>query len=270
MGNDVDLKVKANVDEREAEIARLREEVARLQSKHDNDERSAFGRLEKEAELRKQREREIEEMRKKMAEFEAAQVEKTLTPEQLEALGTDGVRAVRAIVEKTVPVPPANPFGGDKQTELEARLAALEAATRADAMRRSYSAGVGAYATAMGVQNILPRLSEAGDLAERWKTFVVSQPGLQQSLDSFDVNATNMALQLFLYRNPDIASPAPTPSQAGGFAAGAAAPAYGMAEWTADTMKLDADFKAGKISQEAQYKGFLEASAKLAAAQKRQ
>lgn len=270
MGNDVDLKVKATVDERDAELARLREEVARLQRKRENDENSAFGRLEREAEMRKQRERELEEMRKKVAEFEAAQVEKTLSPEQLEALGTDGVRAVQSIVQKTVTVPPANPFGGDKQTEIEQRIAAMEAAMQADARRRAYSAGVGAYASAMGVQNLLPRLSEGGDLGERWKSFVMGQSGLQQSLDAMDVNATNMALQLFLYSNPDIASPVPTPSQAGGFAAGAAAPAYGMAEWSADTKKLDDDFKAGKISQQEQYKGFLAASAKLAAAQKRQ
>lgn len=267
MGNDVNLQVKTT-DDKDAELQRLREENARLQQKRENDERSAFGRLEKEAELRKQRERELEEMRRRIAELEAANLERVLPPEQLEALGTDGVRGVRTIIEKSLPQPAPAPSGGDKLTEMEQRLANIEAMQRAEAERRAYSAAVTAHAASLGVGSILPRLAPGGDLGERWRNFVASQAGLQQSLDTFNVGETNRALELFLFQNPDIATPAPTPSQAAA-SAQAVAPPYGMAEWLADTAKLDADRKEGRITVDQCAKGYAEATAKLNAAMRR-
>lgn len=269
MGTGTPLAVATAADERDAELQRLREENARLAQKRDNDERSAFGRLEKEAELRKQREHELEEMRRRLAELEAAQVERSLTPAQLDALGTDGVSAVRAIVEKTVPRPATVPDGSDKAREMEERLARLEQSALLENARRSYSAGVAAYAHGLGVGPLLPRLAEGGDLGERWKAFVGTQPDLQSKLDAMDLGATNMALHLFLYQNPDIASPAPSPSEAGGFPPSGGAPAYGQTEWLADTARLDSEYKAGRLTLDQVSKGYADATAKLSAAQKR-
>lgn len=263
---DINLGIPKPQD-KDAENAKLREEIQRLQAKRDNDERSAFGRLAAEAELRKQREAELAEMKRKMAELQSKNVTSSLTPAQLEALGQDGVGAVKAIIDMSVPVQPDVGQQPGKLAELESKLAALEQMQRQNAQRQAYNASLVSWAAQSGAHNLFARLAPGGDLADKWAAFAQQNPSAVTAYESGDTEATKAYVKLFMFENPGITQQAATPSAAGGFAPPADSGQYGPQNWMADTNALDARLAAGQISQAEYGKGYAEVNAKLAASQ---
>lgn len=258
----------AKSQDKDAEIARLREENQRLLAKRDNDERSAFGRLTAEAELRKQREAELAETKRKLAELQSKNVEASLTPAQIEALGQDGVGAVQAIIGMSVPQrgEPGQTTG--ELAEIKSKLAALEQMQQHNALRQAHNAGLVSWAAQSGVPNLFARLAPGGDLAEKWAAFAQQNPKAVEAHESGDTEATKAYVKLFMYENPGITQQAATPSAAGGFASLADSGQYGPQNWLADTNALDERLSTGQISREEYGKGYAEANAKLAASQK--
>ena len=263
---DVNLGVQKPQDST-AELARLREENARLQAKRDNDERSAFGRLSAEAELRKQREAELAEAKRQLAELQSKNITASLTHEQVEALGHEGVGAVKAIVDMSIrPQAPAAE-GGDKFSLLESKLAALEQMQKQNADRQRYNSGLVSWAAANGAPALFARLAPGGDLADKWAAFAAQNPGAVAAYENGDTDATKSYVKLFMYENPGISQQTATPSASGGFSPVAESGQYGPQSWMADTNSLDGKLAAGQISGAEHAKGYAEANAKLAESQ---
>lgn len=263
--HDVNLSGGTPSLDKDAEIARLREENARLAAKRDNDESSAFGRLAREAELRKQREAELAEANRKVAEFQAKSARSVLTQEQLDVLGEVGAAGVESIA-KAVVAPFAAPT--DSAAVLE-RLQNLERAQQLAAARSAYNQRLVSWATQNGAPNLLSRLSPGGDLAGLWATFAQQNPGAVAAFESGDVESTQAFVKLFMYENPAISQQSATPAASGGFEATGTSRQYGPSEWMAETAALDAQRESGQITQADWSKGYVAANAKLAATQKR-
>lgn len=254
-----------------AELARLREENAKLQAKRDNDERSAFGRLEKEAEQRRKVEQEAAEMRRKIAELEAKNAYAALPPDSAEALGEAGVRGIRTLLDsererfaQAIPL--------DKFATIEARLEAAERQQLEQASflkRQSYNSILTSWAASAGMPGLFTRLAPGGDLSEKWAQFAAARPGVQVAFESCDTEGTKDYVQLFLYANPGLQQAVASPSQSGGFAAPLDPNAYTIDQWRADTRKLDEDAEAGRITMRQHAEGTAAATAKLAASEQR-
>lgn len=263
--NDVNLGAVAPQD-KEAENAKLREELARLQAKRDNDEASAFGRLKAEAELRKQKETELAEARRKIAELQAANAKSVLSPEELETLGASGVSGVEKVIDAKI-APLMTP-ASDSVTPLMSRLTALEAEMQKRAAREAYAQQLVGWAAANGAPGLMSRLSPGGDLADKWKAFAAQNPNAVRAYEAGDIETTQAYVKLFVFENPGISQQAATPSAAGGFAPPADSAQYGSNQWLADTAALDERRASGQITQADWAKGYAEANAKLAASQK--
>lgn len=266
MADQVDLKAKSQMD-KDAELARLREENARLQAKRDNDERSAFGRLEREAELRRQREAELADMRRRMAELEAKNAMAALPPESAEALGEAGVKGVRTLLDIERQRLPELPTA--KLEEMESRLSALQRQQEETLKRQAYNNALVTWAAQNGTPGLFARLGPGGDLGEKWAAFAQQNPGAVAAFENGDTEGTKAYVRLFMYENPGISQQAATPPQAGGFAAPAGGDAYGPQQWIAEIDELEKKLATGQISRQDHAKAFAEANAKLAAAQKR-
>lgn len=263
--NNVDLGVKPQAD-KDAENARLREELARFQAKRENDEASAFGRLKAEAELRKQRETELADAKKRIAELQAANAKSVLSPEELEVLGTAGAAGVEKMVDAKIA--PLMAPATDAVTPLMSRLTALEAEMQKRAARDSYTQSLVGWAAANGAPDLFARLSPGGDLADKWAAFAQQNPGALQAYESGDTGTTQAYVKLFIYENPGISQRTGTPPASGGFAPAADQIQYGPQQWMAETTALDEKRASGQITQADWGKGYAEANAKLAAAQK--
>lgn len=266
MANEVNLAGKTGQDKDvAAELQRLREENARLQAKRDNDERSAFGRLEREAELRRQRESELAEMRKKMAELEQKNLYAALPTAAAEALGEAGVAGVKAIVDRSLP---ASVDLSGELAAIKARQEAAERELQSMKTRAAYNNELVSWAAKNGAAGLLPRLSPSGDLADKWAAFAQQYPGAVAAYDSGDAPATEAYLKLFMLENPGLSQQTATPSASGGFAAPVDSTAYGPQQWLAEVNELEQKLGAGQITRAEHAKGFAAANAKLAAAQK--
>lgn len=264
---DVNLGVQKPQDEK-AEIARLREENVRLQAKRDNDERSAFGRLSAEAELRKQREAELAEYKHKLEVLQAQNAKSILSPEELEALGQTGAAGVEKMITAKMAPLSSIPAATLDLTPVLSRLEAIELAQRQNAQRQAYSAGLTSWASMNGAPNLLQRLGPGGDLSGTWAAFAQQNPGAVAAYESGDTEMTKVYIKLFMHENPGISQQAGTPSAAGAFAAPAVSGQYTSAAWLAETDALDTQLKAGQISASDHGKGYAEANAKLAASQR--
>ena len=264
--NDVNLGVPKPQD-KDAEIAKLREDLARAQAKQQNDESSAFGRLAKEAELRKQKETELADANRKLAELQARNVRTVLTPEQLEALGETGTSGVEKLIEaKLAGMQPQNGLPTDL-TPLVSRLEAIENMQRQSAQRQAFNSNLLSWAAQSGAPNLFARLAPGGDLSEKWAAFAQQNPSATQAYDSGDAEATKAFVKLFIYENPGLSQQAATPPAAGGFAVSADPNQYTQVKWLQETEALDAQVKSGQITEAQRLKGYAEASAKLAATQ---
>lgn len=263
--HDIDLGV-AKPQDKDAELAKLREEVAALKAKRDNDEASAFGRLRAEAELRKQKEQEAAELKRQLAEIQAKNAKSVLTPEQIEALGTTGAEGVEKMIEaKLAAVAPASPAGQVDFTPILARIEAMERAQQATSQRASYNASLVAWASQNGTPSLFARLAPGGDLSAKWAAFAQQNPSAVAAYENGDTEATKAYVKLFLYENPGIIQQTPTPSAAGGFAPPADPNQYSPATWLTETNALDAKLSAGQITKAEYDKGYADANAKLAA-----
>ena len=263
---DVNLGV-AKPQDKDAEIAKLREELARAQAKQQNDESSAFGRLRAEAELRKQKEAELAEMKRKLDEMQAKNAKSVLTPEQIEALGDKGAEGVEKMIEaKMAAIAPAAPNAQADVTPILARLEAMERA----AVRQAYNANLVSWAAQSGTPNLFARLASGGDLADKWAAFAQQNPNAVAAYENGDTEATKAYVKLFMYENPGISQQAATPSAAGGFAAPADPNQYSSKMWLDETNALDAQLQSGQIKQAEWQKAYEAANAKLAAMQSQQ
>lgn len=263
--NDINLGVPKPQD-KDAEIAKLREELQKAQAKRDNDEASAFGRLRAEAELRKQKEAELAEAQRKLAELQSHNVRNVLTPEQLEALGDTGTAGVEKIIEaKLAGLQPQHGIQADPA--ILSRLEAIEQMQRNTMARQAYNSNLVSWAAQSGMPNLFARLATGGDLSEKWAAFAQQNPSATQAWENGDTEATKAFVKLFIYENPGISQQAATPSAVGGFTASADPNQYSPAKWLQETNELDAQLSRGQI-QKAEYdKGYASANAKLAALQ---
>lgn len=264
--NDISLGV-AKAPDKDAEIAELKKRLEAAEAKRLNDESSAFGRLAKEAELRKQRELELAEANKALAEMRAKNARSVLTPEQIEALGQTGAEGVERLVEAKL-APLANvpqPVAVDL-APIVGRLTAMEQELQRDRARKAYEASLVSWATQQGSPNLFARLSQGGDLSDKWAAFAQQNPGAVAAFESGDTGSTQAYVRLFMYENPGISQQAATPSASGGFAPTADSEAYGPAKWMADVRELDKQLETGQITKADHAKGFVAANAKLAAA----
>jgi hypothetical protein len=264
--NDINLGVPKpqNKDE---EIAKLREDLARAQAKQQNDESSAFGRLAKEAELRKQKEAELSEANRKLAELQARNVRTVLTPEQLEALGESGTSGVEKLIEaKLAGMQPQNGLPPDLSPVLS-RLEAIENMQRQGAARQAFNSNLLSWAAQGGMPNLFARLAPGGDLSEKWATFAQSNPSATQAYESGDTEATKAFVKLFMYENPGISQQTATPAAAGGFTTQVDPNQYTPQMFVRETDELDSKLKNGQITQAEWGKGYGVANAKLAATQ---
>lgn len=264
---DVNLKVEKPQD-KDAEIARLRQEVERLQAKRDNDENSAFHRLRKTADEMKSVQAELAEARRKIAELQSKNVTAALTPEQLEALGQDGVKAVKAMIDMSVPQPAAVPQSSDEVSALRAELESFKLENQRQMLRQAYNANLVSWAAAEGQPGLFARLAPGGDLAEKWAAFAQRFPGAVAAYDSADTEGTKAFVRLFLYENPVVSQQTVTPSASGGFAPPADPNVYTPQMWKTDTDALDEARAARRISEADYMKGYAEANAKLSAGRK--
>lgn len=253
--------------DKDAELAELRKRLEAAEAKRANDESSAFGRLAKEAELRKQREAELAEAKRTLAELQARNARGVLTPEQIEALGPTGAEGVERMIDaKMAPFSAVPPAQADLAPVLS-RLEAIEQMQRQNAQRQAYNANLVSWAAQSGAANLFARLAPGGDLADKWASFAQQNPAAVNAYESGDTEATKAYVKLFMYENPGISQQAATPSAAGGFAPPADSGQYGPQNWLADTNALDAQLAAGQLSQADHGKGYAEANAKLAASQ---
>lgn len=264
--NDINLGVTKPQD-KDAELAALREKLARAEAKQLNDESSAFGRLAKEAELRKQKEAELAEANRKLAELQARNVRTVLTPEQSEALGESGLTGVEKLIEaKLAGMQPQYTAPLD-QTAVLSRLEAVENLQRQSIQKQAFNNNLLSWAAQGGMPNLFTRLAPGGDLSEKWATFAQQNPSATQAYESGDAEATKAFVKLFIYENPGISQQTATPSAAGGFATQVDPNAYTPATWLAETNALDAQLSKGQIAKADYDKGYLTANAKLAALQ---
>ena len=264
--SDINLGVPKTQD-KDAEIAKLREDLARAQAKQQNDESSAFGRLAKEAELRKQKEAELADVNRKFAELQSRNVRTVLTPEQLEALGECGTSGVEKLIEaKLAGMQPQNGIQSDL-SPLVSRLEAIEQMQRQSVARQAYSNNLVSWAAQSGLGNLFARLATGGDLTDKWASFAQQNPSATQAYESGDTEATKAFVKLFLYENPGLSQQAATPSAAGGFAVSADPNAYSPAKWMQETNELDAQASRGQITEAQKAQGYATANAKLAALQ---
>lgn len=263
---DINLGVPKTQD-KDAEIAKLRAELEKATAKQQNDEASAFGRLRAEAELRKQREAELAETKRRLDELQATNVRAVLTPEQLEALGDSGTSGVEKIIEaKLAGIKPQFAIPPD-QTAVLSRLEAIENMQRQSVARQAYNNSLLSWAAQGGMPNLFARLAPGGDLSEKWATFAQTNPSATQAYDNGDTEATKAFVKLFLYENPGISQQAATPSAAGGFTAPADPNQYSPAMWLQETNGLDSQLSKGTITKADYDKGYAAANAKLAALQ---
>ena len=249
-----------------AELARLREENARLQAKRDNDERSAFGRLEHEANLRRQRETELADMRKKMAELEQKNFMASLPPEATETLGEKGIVGVKAMIDKSLA---GSVSASEELAAIKQRLEQTEKTQQAFIARQSYNANLMSWANQVGAAGLLPRLGPSGDLKDKWAGFAQQYPGAVEAYERGDVEATKAYVKLFMHENPGLSQQTATPSASGGFAPPADSSVYGSQQWLAEVNELERQLDTGQITRADHAKGFAAANAKLAASQKR-
>lgn len=267
--SDINLGVNKPQD-KDAEIAKLREDLARAQAKQQNDESSAFGRLAKEAELRKQKEAELADVNRKLAELQSRNVRTVLTPEQSEALGETGLSGVEKLIEaKLAGMQPQNALPTDFAPVLS-RLEAVENMQRQGAQRQAYISNLMSWAAQSGMPSLFARLAPGGDLSEKWAGFAQQNPSATQAWENGDTEATKAFVKLFMYENPGISQQAATPSAAGGFATQVDPNAYSPTMWLQETNGLDAQFKSGQITEADCKKGYATANAKLAAIQSQQ
>lgn len=267
--NDINLGVPKPQD-KDAEIAKLREELARAQAKQQNDESSAFGRLAKEAELRKQKEAELADMKRKLAELQAQNVRTVLTPEQLEALGESGTSGVEKLIEAKLAGMQPQMTASPDLTPLVSRLEAIEQMQRQSVARQAYNNNLVSWAAQSGMPNLFARLAPGGDLSEKWAGFAQQNPSATMAYESGDTEATKAFVKLFLYENPGLSQQAATPSAAGGFATQVDPNAYSPQKWMQETNELDAQLSRGQITKADCDKGYAAANAKLAALQSQQ
>lgn len=267
--NDINLGVP-KLQNKDEEIAKLREELARAQAKQLNDESSAFGRLAKEAELRKQKETELADAKRKLAELQAQNARTVLTPEQLEALGESGTSGVEKLIEaKLAGMQPQIQSPLD-QTAVLSRLEAIENMQRQSIQRQAYNQNLVSWAAQNGMPNLFARLAPGGDLSEKWASFAQTNPSATQAYEIGDTEATKAFVKLFIYENPGISQQTATPSAAGGFATQVDPNAYSPAKWLQETNDLDAQLSRGQVSKADYDKAYLAANAKLAALQSQQ
>lgn len=269
---DMNLGVTKPQD-KDAEIAKLKEELAKAQSKQLNDEASAFGRLAKEAELRKQREQENAELKRKVDELQAQNVRNVLTSEELEALGDTGAEGVEKIVAAKLAALQQQHASQVDIAPLLSKLEAMEQAQRqliASNSRQAYTSSLMSWAAQSGMPNLFARLTTGGDLSDKWAAFAQQNPSVNTAWENGDTEATKAFVKLFLYENPGISQQAATPSAAGGFAQPADPNQYSPNAWLSETEALDVQLKTGQITKADWDKGYAEANAKLAALQSRQ
>lgn len=264
--NDINLGVNKPQD-KDAEIAKLREELARAQAKQQNDESSAFGRLAKEAELRKQREAELAEMKRKVDELQAQNVRKVLTPEELEALGDTGTAGVEKIIAAKMAAFQPQIVQQPDVTPVLSRLEALERQIQQSAQRQAFNSNLLSWAGQIGMPSLFARLAPGGDLSEKWAAFAQQNPSAPLAYENGDTEATKAFVKLFLYENPGISQQAATPSAAGGFAVSADPNQYTPQKFVQETDELDSKLRNGQISEADWSKGYAAANAKLAALQ---
>lgn len=267
--NDINLGVPKSQD-KDAEIAKLREELAKAQAKQQNDESSAFGRLAKEAELRKQKEHELEEANRKLAEFQSRNVRTVLTPEELEALGESGTTGVEKLIGAKLAGMQPQSVASPDLTPVLSRLEAIENMQRQSAQRQAYNSNLMSWAAQGGMPNLFARLAPGGDLSEKWAAFANQNPSATQAYENGDTEATKAFVKLFMYENPGISQQTATPSAAGGFATQADPNQYSPAKWLQETNELDAQLSRGQIAKADHDKGYAAANAKLAALQTQQ
>ena len=268
--NDINLGV-AKPQDKDAEIAKLREELAKAQAKRDNDEASAFGRLRAEAELRKQKETELAEMKRKFDEVQAKNAKSVLTPEQIEALGQTGAEGVEKMIEaKMAAISPAVPPVQADMAPILSRLEAIEQMQHQAAARQAYNANLVSWAAQSGSPNLFARLAPGGDLSEKWAAFAQQNPSAVAAYENGDTEATKAYVKLFMFENPGISQQAATPSAAGGFASPAGQNQYSSKMWLEETNALDAQLSSGQIKQADWAKAYEAANAKLAALQSQQ
>jgi len=264
--SDINLGVPKTQD-KDAEIAKLREDLARAQAKQQNDESSAFGRLAKEAELRKQKEAELAEVNRKLAELQARNVRTVLTPEQLEALGESGTSGVEKLIEaKLAGMQPQMTTSPDFAPVLS-RLEAIENMQRQSVARQAFNNNLLSWAAQSNMPSLFARLAPGGDLSDKWATFAQQNPSATSAYENGDTEATKAFVKLFLYENPGLSQQAATPSAAGGFAVSADPNQYSPAKWLQETNELDAQLARGQIQKGDFDKGYAAANAKLAALQ---
>lgn len=264
--NDVNLGAPKPQD-KDAEIAKLREELAKAQAKQQNDESSAFGRLARESELRKQREAELAETKRKLEELQSQNVKTVLTPEQFEALGETGLSGVEKIVQtKLAGFQPQSPSATDL-TPVISRLEAIEQMQRQSTQRQAYNSNLVSWAAQSGMPNLFARLAPGGDLSEKWAAFAQQNPSATMAYENGDTEATKAFVKLFLFENPGISQQTETPSASGGFATQTDPNQYSPAKWLAETNELDVQFSRGQISKADYDKAYVAANAKLAALQ---
>lgn len=266
MSTEINLGVTKPQD-KDAELAMLREKLARAEAKQLNDESSAFGRLAKEAELRKQKETELAETKRKLAELQAQNVRTVLTPEQLEALGESGTSGVEKLIEaKLAGMQPQYTAPLD-QTAVLSRLEAVENMQRQSIQKQAFNSNLLSWAAQGGMPNLFTRLAPGGDLSEKWATFAQQNPSATQAYDAGDAEATKAFVKLFIYENPGISQQTATPSAAGGFATQVDPNQYTPQMFVRETDELDSKLKNGQITQADWGKGYAAANAKLAATQ---
>jgi len=264
--SDINLGVPKTQD-KDAEIAKLREDLARAQAKQQNDESSAFGRLAKEAELRKQKEAELAEVNRKLAELQARNVRSVLTPEQLEALGDSGTSGVEKLIEaKLAGMQPQMTTSPDL-TPLVSRLEAIENMQRQSVARQAFNNNLLSWAAQSNMPSLFARLAPGGDLSDKWATFAQQNPSATSAYENGDTEATKAFVKLFLYENPGLSQQAATPSAAGGFTTQVDPNQYSPQMFVRETDELDSKFSKGLITDAERNKGYQAANAKLAALQ---
>jgi hypothetical protein len=267
--NDVNLGVEKTPD-KDSEIAELRKRLEAAEAKRVNDENSAYGRLAKEAELRKQRETELAETRRQLAEFQAKNARSALTPEQIEALGETGAAGVERLVEaKLAPLSAQQPGATDLSPVLS-RIEEIERNMRAAQARQTYTNSLVTWAASNGMPDLFARLSKGGSLAEKWAAYAQQNPAAVAAFENGDTENTLAHVKLFLFEHPGLSQQAATPSASGGFAAPANPQTYGPQEWLKEVNALEERLATGQITRAEHAKGFAEANAKLSAAQKGQ
>jgi len=266
MSTEINLGVTKPQD-KDAELAMLREKLARAEAKQLNDESSAFGRLAKEAELRKQKETELAETKRKLAELQAQNVRTVLTPEQLEALGERGTEGVEKLIEAKLAGMQPQFVAPIDQTAVLSRLEAVENMQRQSIQKQAFNSNLLSWAAQGGMPNLFTRLAPGGDLSEKWATFAQQNPSATQAYDAGDAEATKAFVKLFIYENPGISQQTATPSAAGGFTVSADPNQYSPAKWLQETNELDAQLARGQIAKAEFDKGYAAANAKLAATQ---